>query len=159
ITGSVTAISGSTITVQGAHGAIYMVNAGNATVAGHANTALSLSSIKIGDKVSVTGTLSGSMVVATKVHDLSDLTGKVFRSLEAGVVTAINGSQVTIANFGKAGSTIVTTNSGTQYSLNGTAASSSALSVGSSVFILGTSTATSTNATINAKIVLIITEG
>lgn len=158
IQGSVTAISGSTITVQGPHGAAYTVIATNAAIVGHNGTVLSVGSIKIGDKLTVTGSLSGSAVIATKVKDTSDLTGKVFRSVEAGIVTAINGATVTLSNFGSSGNTTVTTNTATKYSVNGTSASSTALAVGSHVLILGTSTATSTSS-VNASIIVILTEG
>jgi hypothetical protein len=158
IEGSITAISGTTITLQGARGAAYTVIATNATITGRNNATLSIGSLKIGDKLSVTGSLSGNAVIATKIKSKSDLTGKIYRSVEAGIVTAINGATVTLNNFGASGNTTVTTNTDTKYSVNGKTATSGALTVGSHVLVLGTSSATSTTS-VNASIIVIITEG
>ncbi len=158
VKGSVTAISGSTLTVQGAHGAIYSVNAANAVFTGRTNAAVTLGSIKIGDKVSVTGTLTGSTIVATKVRSHSDLTGKVFRTFEAGIVTAINGAAVTFSSFGSTGTSTVVTNTATKYSVNGTPASAGALTVGAHVLVVSTST-TASSTPQNASFIVILTQG
>lgn len=157
IEGSVTAISGTTLTVQGSRGAVYTVNASGASIFGHENVTIPLNSIKVGDKVSVTGTLSGSTIVAYKVKDKSDMTGKVSQTFKAGIVTAINGAAVTIGNFGTTGTTTFVTNSSTKYKVNGNVASSSALTLGSHVLVLGSTTAGSTS--VNASVVVILTEG
>ncbi len=162
VEGSVTAINGSTITLQGAHGAVYTVNAANAAFTGNAGAVFALGSIKAGDKVTVTGSLNGSVITATKVRDRSDTTIKpahqVIRSFEAGIVTAINGATVTLSNFGSAGTSTVTTNSATKYSVNGATSNASALAVGSHVLVIGTSIATSTGP-VNASIIVVLTEG
>lgn len=157
IRGKVTFVSGTTLTVQGAQGAVYTVNAANASVTGHNNTQLTLSSIATGDTVKVTGSLSGSVIVATKIKDTSDLTGKVIRAVNAGVVTAINGTTVLFDTFGASGTSSATVNANTKYVLDGEVSSSSALKAGSHVIIAGTSTAT--GGTLNASIILILTEG
>lgn len=157
IEGSVTAIASTTLTVQGARGAIYTVNASGASIFGRENVTIPLNSIAVGHKVSVTGTLSGSTIIAYKVKDKSDTTGKVSQAFKAGIVTAINGATVTIGNFGSSGTSTIVTNSGTTYKVNGTTASSSALTLGSHVLVLGTTTAGNTS--VNASIVVILTEG
>ena len=157
VEGMVTAINGATLTVQGSHGAVYSVNSVNASFVGHHNAAITLGSIKVHDKVAVTGTLSGSTITATKVKDTSDQTGKIARSFTAGIVTGINGSLVTIGNFGSTGTSTFVTNSATKFKVNGSAASSSALTLGSHVVVLGTTTAGS--GTVNASVIVILTEG
>lgn len=157
VEGTVTAIVGTTLTVQGPRGAVYTVNAASASIYGREHVTIALNAIKVGDKVSVTGTLSGSTIIATKVKDKTDLTGKVSQAFKAGIVTAINGSAVTIGNFGSTGTTTVVTNSSTKFRVNGSAASSSALTLGSHVLVFGTTTAGSSS--VNASIVVILTEG
>jgi hypothetical protein len=157
IDGKVTFVSGTTLTVQGARGAVYTVNAANASVTGYNGATLPLSEIAVNDKVKVTGTLNGSVIVATKIKDKGDITGKVIRAASAGIVTAINGTTILFDKFGASGTTSANVSSNTQYKINGSATSSSALKVGSHVIITGTSTAT--GGTINASVVYIITEG
>ncbi len=158
IEGTITFVSGSIVTVQGSYGAVYTVNASTAVVTGHEGRTISLAALALNDKVVVTGSLINNVVIATKIKDKSDRTGKVFQAVKLGTVTAINGSIVTLSNFGSQGSTMVTTNTSTNYKVNGTAASSSALTVGSHVWIYGTTSATS-SASMNASLVVVITEG
>jgi hypothetical protein len=157
VEGTLTAINGTTLTVQGPRGAVYTVNGSGAAFVGHENVAIGLNAFKVNDKVAVTGTLSGSTIIATKVKDKSDMSGKVSQAFKAGIVTGINGTTVTIGNFGSTGTTTFVTNSSTKYKVNGTAASSSALSLGSHVLVLGTTSAGSTS--VNASVVVILTEG
>lgn len=158
IEGSITFVSGSTLTVQGSRGAVYTVNVANASIIGHENVALTLAALAVNDKVKVTGTLSNSVIVATKIKDKSDTTGKMFRAVSAGIVTAINGTSVIFERFGASGTSSVTVSDATKYKVNGQATSSTALKVGSHVIVAGSSTA-ATGGTINASIVYIITEG
>ncbi len=157
VEGTLTAINGTTLTVQGPRGAVYTVNGSGAAFVGHENVAIGLNAFKVNDKVAVTGTLSGSTIIATKVKDKSDTTGKVSQAFKAGIVTGISGNTVTIGNFGSTGTTTFVTNSSTKYKVNGTAASSSALSLGSHVLVLGTTSAGS--ASVNASVIVILTEG
>ena len=67
--GNITAINGSTITMQEESdegGATFQIDASNATVTNNGATA-SLSSLAVGDKIFVNGTISGSNVAATSV--------------------------------------------------------------------------------------------
>ena len=72
ISGSVTAVSGTTITVAGKDGTVYTVDASAATfVKGEADSgsATTIAGISVGDTIAVEGTLSGASVAATKVID------------------------------------------------------------------------------------------
>ena len=120
--GTVTTISGDTITVQSKMWAkpatgstaptsttiTYTVNATGATVTKN-QAASSVSAIAVGDTVMVQGTVSGTSVTATKINDgvmmPQDARG-VF-----GTVTAVNGSTLTVQSkgFGKDNSTTTTT--------------------------------------------------
>lgn len=164
ISGTITFVSGSTLTLQGSRGAVYTINAASASVVGHEGATLSLSALAVNDKVAVKGSLLNNVVIATRIKDKSDATGKPvkpaksIRSVSAGIITAINGATVSLTNFGSTGSSNVTTNTATKYFVKGGATSSAALTTGSHVLILGTTTATSSGA-VNASIIVILTEG
>ena len=88
--GNVTAITGTTITMQEESdegGASYTVNAGSATVTkdGAAST---LSSITVGDKIFITGTVSGTMVTATSISSGHGGRGHVDDSATDGIPEA-----------------------------------------------------------------------
>src|SRR3989344_5333535 len=74
----------------------------------------------------------------------------------AGVVTSVSGSTFTINPIGAQTTTTVTTNASTTYLLNGQATTSNALSVGSKVFVSGTTTS---DTSITASIVSIWNDG
>ncbi len=164
INGTITFVSGSTLTITGSRGATYSVQAANASVVGHENVALTLGSLAVNDRVEVKGSLVNNVIIATRIKDKTDETGttvkpaKAMRSFSAGIVTAINGAAVTLTNFGSSGVTNLTTNTATKYFVKGSATSSTALTNGAHVLVLGTTTATSTG-TVNASIIVILTEG
>ncbi len=67
--GNITTINGTTISMQeeaDEGGAVYTVDASNATITKN-NTAASLSDLKVGDKIFVKGTTSGTNVTATAI--------------------------------------------------------------------------------------------
>jgi Domain of unknown function (DUF5666) len=71
-TGTVASISGSSITVTGANGTTYTVDATGATISKFATNALTtiqVSDIQTGDTLTVFGTASGSNVTATRIID------------------------------------------------------------------------------------------
>src|SRR3989344_2809292 len=151
IRGTITAISGSDITVSGSNGSTYTVHGANATLSGNGGTIV-FGDLMVGDTVAVRGTLDGTALTAVSVRDLS-LARRTFLSAigaaGAGVVTSISGSTFTIDPIGAQSTTTVTTNGSTTYLLNGQATTSDALSVGSKVFVSGTTTsATSITAAI-----------
>lgn len=104
-------------------------------------------------------------------HDDDDRDGKTKAEIRAemaarlshitgGIVTAVNGSIFTIDPFGNKSTTTVTTDSSTVFKTKGSATSTSALTVGSKVLVMGTTTATSTSGdAFTASLVKFIGEG
>ena len=68
VAGSVTAVSGNTLTVTTATNVVYTVDATNAKILQVSNT-VALSSVTVGEKVVVQGAINGTSVVATTVID------------------------------------------------------------------------------------------
>ena len=78
----------------------------------------------------------------------------------AGVVTSVNGSGFVIDPVGKKSTTTISTNSSTVFKAKGGATSSAAVQVGSRVFVVGTTTATSSNGdSFSASLVALIGKG
>ena len=71
VVGNVTVINGNTITVKSENGSVYTVNAASANVYSKSQTQVTLSDVKIGDKVQVMGDISGTSVSAQIIHDFS----------------------------------------------------------------------------------------
>ena len=73
VVGTISAISGNTLTVAGKNGTTYTVDASGARVMtfarGQKPAASTLASLKVGDTVGVRGTVSGTSVTATSVVD------------------------------------------------------------------------------------------
>lgn len=159
IVGTVSAISGTTLTVAGKDGVTYTVDASAATLAGSEGSNFTLADVKVGDKVNVRGTVSGTSVTATKIVDgrirarnFLDAMGAV----GSGIVSSINGSIFTVTPVGSSSTTTVATNASTVYRVNGVATTSGALSVGSRVLLVGTTTG---DASVSATLVSIFTHG
>ena len=71
--GSVTAVSGSTITISGRNKMNYTVDASQATVTkgmGTKATTVAVSGIVVGEQITAVGTLNGSTVTATTIRDM-----------------------------------------------------------------------------------------
>jgi riboflavin synthase alpha subunit len=104
--GTITAINGTAITITDEReNTTYTVDAGSATVMiaaqGSAPTTGSVSSLKVGDKIGVEGTVSGTSVTATKImsgfmggHGFGQ--GGMHERGAMGTVSAINGTTLTI---------------------------------------------------------------
>ena len=72
-TGTVTAVGSSTITASGWNKTAYTINAGTAKLTkgmGKDAATIALSDIKVGDRISAVGAVSGTTVAATSVRDL-----------------------------------------------------------------------------------------
>ena len=172
IFGSVTAISGTTLTVTGQQGfgstttasVTYTVDASNATVRKAQATSSTISNIAIGDKVMIQGTVTGTSVVATSIFD--GIGGQGMRGPQGGRVRTAsstapfigNGQPVVAGSVSTiSGTTLtVTTAAGTTYTVDASSAkiiqgaSTIALSnivVGNNVIIQGTINGTSVTAT------------
>src|SRR3989344_5468654 len=99
ISGTVAALNGSTLTVTGENGATYTVNAASSTINGSTDISM-LGKIQVGDRITIKGTLNDSVITAKKITDNSLKQREFLTTLNgvrAGVVTAINGSNVTLA--------------------------------------------------------------
>jgi len=69
--GTISAISGSTLTVSTKAGVSYTVDAGSATIAKPGTQSATLSNVSVGDNVVVQGAVSGTSVTASSVLDQS----------------------------------------------------------------------------------------
>lgn len=102
IIGSVSAISGTSLTVTGTNGTTYTVDASQAKLMQGMGARLSLSNVQTGDKVMVMGTINGTAVTAKRINDTSFMGRNIF----SGSVTAINGSLLTISGRDKTSYTL-----------------------------------------------------
>ena len=68
--GTVSAIENDTLVVNRTNGLVYSVDASHADVLKDQKTQISVSDIKVGDTVLVTGTISGSVLSANSIDDL-----------------------------------------------------------------------------------------
>lgn len=122
-------------------------------------TATSTSGIRVGDMVVARGTLSGSTITSAKIYDGANTSRNFLAAvgMEAGgVVTSINGSTLTIKPFGTKATTTVTTNASTTYKVNGQAASSTDVTVGSHILVDGNATS---NTSVTASLISIFNAG
>lgn len=153
IFGTVTAVSGNTITITSkgfgpnAASITYTVDATNAKIE-KAGVAGSIASIVVGDSISVEGTINGTTVVATSIKDGKGKSGEQNTILEGngqpivgGVVTAVSGSTITIKNK----SNIIYTIDATNAKINkaGKAITTSDVVVGDTILAQGTINGTS----------------
>lgn len=148
--GTVSAISGPTITLIARNGTTYTVNALNAEIEGAA-----LADIKVGDAIKAEGALVGTTLTATEIRVKGPVA--TLGRIAGGVVTSIDGATFTVNAFGPRGTTTVTTSASTTFNANGQATTSSALAVGSKVLLAGTPGAA--DASFAASVVLILSEG
>ncbi len=158
--GTVTAVSGNTITVQAktfakgtlsSTGATYTVNAGAAIIDKN-STAITVAGISVGDTIMVEGTVSGTVVTATRIHDgvmvkgtqgddKKDNGGATIpdgngQPVVGGTVTAVNGNTITFTNKSNVSYTADVTNA--KIIKNGTVATASTIAVGDTVLAQGT---------------------
>jgi hypothetical protein len=166
--GSVTAISGTTLTVAskgfGANAAAttYTVDASGATVK-KAGAASTFSAIAVGDTVMVQGTVSGTSVTATAVNDNPARGARTAGTMPAGAVaptpaitgngqpvimgnvTAVSGTMITITNIGNVSYSVDA--SSAKVTKSGTAAATVAnVTVGDRILVQGTVNGTSITA-------------
>jgi hypothetical protein len=150
--GTVSAISGNTITITARQGfnnttaaTTYTVNATNATVTKN-NVASTVASIAVGDTVAVQGTVNGTNVTATIIRD-GVMMGNRGGMGVAGNVSAINGTTLTVVSKarpnGGTSTTYTVDASSATVTKNGTASSVSNIAVGDTVMVQGTTSGTS----------------
>ena len=158
VSGTVSAVSGSTITLAGSNGTTYTVDVSHATISDR-NDASVIANVAVGDMLVVKGTLAGSVITAKKIRDTSFVHRAFLSAIGAagaGVVTKVDGSTFTLKSRGVSGTTTVTTNASTTYKVNGVATTSSALGVGSRAIVFGS---TDASGSITATLVSILNAG
>jgi len=184
VSGTVSAINGTTLTVAAmgrptpektaatavtaptTMGTVYTVDASSAKIyKGSATTTVSISSIAVGDKVMVQGTVSGTNVVATVIRDGigGAMGGKGFggrgtsstpsttpviqgngEPIVGGSITAISGASLTVTNASNVTYTIDATNA--KIVKSGATSTISAVAIGDTVIVQGTVNGTSVTA-------------
>ena len=156
VIGTVSAISGNTITVNGKQGfnstttTPYTVDATNATVTKN-NAASTVSNIAVGDTISVQGTVSGTNVTATSIRDGAMMGGARGGRGIGGTVASVSGTTLTVTskagpNGGTATTYTVDASSAT-VTKSGATSSVSGIAVGDTVMVQGTVSGTSVTAT------------
>ena len=162
VVGTVSAVSGTTLTISGRQGfststpaATFTVDASNATVR-KGNATSTVSAIAVGDTVAIVGTVSGSNITATMIRD-----GMLMRGpgngqgkpgqapttqgngepVIAGTISAITGATLTVTNKSNVTYSVDTTNA--KITSGATASSLSNLKVGDAVVVQGTVNGTS----------------
>ncbi len=112
VMGKVTAINGSTITVEGKNNTVYTVDASTAKILKNRNTVITIADIKVGDTIMAQGTVTGTNVVATTVFDGKPLMGKKHNGNFPGVmgiVSNVNGSTFQVTDKNNTIYTVTTT--------------------------------------------------
>lgn len=159
--GTVTAVNGNTITVTGPNGTSYTINAGSAAIT--KDETVSVSDIAVGDTIMANGTVSGTSVDATAIHDgkmpmgMGGFGGRGPGGMGRGVhgtVSAVNGTTLTVTATNPKDSTTSTytvdASSATVLKGDGTAkpaaSTLSSVAVGDNVMIQGTVSGTSVTA-------------
>lgn len=166
VSGTVTLIAGNTITISGHQGmasssaplTTFVIDATNAKIM-KANVAGTITSVVVGDTVVVSGTLTGTNVVATMIRDgvmmdrggegrgmmnnTNSANAQAMQQLQgngqpviAGTITAINGTSVTITN--KSNVTYTAETSAAKVIIAGTASTIASAKVGDMVIVQGT---------------------
>ncbi|HTY39965.1 MAG TPA: DUF5666 domain-containing protein [Candidatus Paceibacterota bacterium] len=165
--GSVTAINGTTLTINspagpsGGTATTYTVDASNATVE-KGGSASTLSAIAVGDNVMVQGTVSGTNVTATTIRDGVGAMGRGMGGPGRGqgifgTVASVNGNTLTVnGQSGWQGSTS-TPSTQTTYTIdatnakvmkNGTSSTVADIAVGDTVMVQGAVSGTNVTATL-----------
>ena len=145
IKGTVTAVSGTTVTMT-SWGGTWTVNAVNAAIRGDGNTTLTLADVKAGDTVVVSGTASqtGLAITAKTIAEVNRPQSNPNERVAIGVIANLNGSvgtfdiQPKFLFLNTSGNVAIATNSSTKVSLDGKTSTVSALSNALGVIVSGT---------------------
>ena len=147
ITGTVDAISGTTITLTAKNSTKYNVEASNAKIV-KAGSTIALTAIQVGDTLLVKGKVSGTDVSATAIIDgigfkkgVRAIKNEFVKgNITFGKITSLNGSTFTVESHNKNATTTisVTTTATTTFKKDAATASLTDLAVGEHVLIAGT---------------------
>lgn len=155
VSGTITAISGTNITVKNKAGTLYTVDATNATVKKNGVTS-TFANIIVGDTITAKGTVTGTNVTATSIQDghavgKGDGQNMTTRTPAImGTVTTVNGSILTVTSKNGTVYTVTATNAKVMKSVTGAKPATGTLAnvlVGDTVNVRGTLTGTSMVAT------------
>lgn len=152
VLGTVTAVSGNTITVKDLRantGTIYTVDATNATIIKNGTTS-SVSNILVNDTISVQGVLNGTIITATKINDgLVPKENEMGKPRVVATVTAVSGNTITATDNRKMKTTVTYTINATGATImkNGNTATVSSIVVGDKISVQGTLSGTTITAT------------
>lgn len=147
ILGTVTAVSGNTLTVSsktqnenGGTATVYIVNASGATVQ-KAGVASTISAIAVGDQVRIKGTVTGTTVNSVvSINDGKKEMPEAFtgngQPIVGGTVTAVSGSTITITN--KSNVTYTIDANAATFTKNGASSTISNIAVGDEILAQGT---------------------
>lgn len=154
VMGTVSAVSGSSITVAGKNGTTYTVDGGTAQITkivSGARTTIAVGDVQSGDTLTVFGTVSGTSVTAQRIIDGTVWThnekrggngriGTMMPPVAFGSVSSVNGTSITVA--GKNGSTsVVDASASTIVKFTGktpTTIPVSAIQTGDTIVVFGT---------------------
>jgi hypothetical protein len=156
VRGTVTAVSSTIITLTGENGATYTVQAANASFDGGV-----LADVRVGDTLKVKGTMSGTVLVATHVHNKDHQARAIsarLDNLRAGIVTSVSGGTFTLTRFGTGTSATITTNASTTVKVNGKATTTAAITPGSAVIVVASSSTTTPDTAVG-QIIHVINKG
>ena len=148
VVGTVTTISGTTLTVTDAKNVVYTVDASAAKIdSGMNGSGLSLADVLQGDKVVIIGPVTGVTEKASAINDRS-MNG---RNIFSGTVTYVSGSILTIDTIVNKVKTSYTVNAASATLLKGmgagTAITAADIKVGDRIFAIGTLSGTNVAAT------------
>ncbi len=153
ITGTVTGITGTSLTVKNNQGAMFAVETANAKLQKEKGTVITISDIKIGDTVFVQGTVSGNTVAATNVFDVQIYAEKAEEAYNpdiSGKVTVLNGLTWTVVTDNNTSYTVDVSNAKLRTLRNGEVSSKYSVSnvkVGDTVWLKGSMSGTTFVAT------------
>ncbi len=132
--GTVTAVSGSTITIQTKDNKTLTVQAATAKIIRIPRTEISVSNIAVGDMVHVTGTKSNSTINASVVYDLSS---NLKPAKAKGTVTSIDGNTMTVQTKDNKTATVNVTADTQVVTSNNQTGTTADVQVGSKVKLFG----------------------
>ncbi len=112
------------------NGQVTVVINSDTKIRGNEDSSLVWSDLKAGDKVIVSGTISGSVLTATRIRDISQPVAKA-----SGKVTAVSANSVTITNGLTGASQTVMTNADTKVMINGESKTAADIQVGDSGWV------------------------
>ncbi len=137
LSGTVESISGSSIVISDAQGFWHTIAVSTGTQYEEGSTAISLSSLKVGDAIAVSGT------IASNHTTLDASTVELVLPSFVGQVSSISGNVISLTTPNGTTET-VNVSSSTTYSNNGASSSLSAITKGSTIRVVGIITGTNT---------------